>query len=59
MSDSTKTTDVFYEFFANFAKYLNSKLRYFIWSKGIDDTVLRSIEKYKKHPSIKAIASIS
>ena len=59
--DNGKTADVFNNFFDNAVKNLNITISGDILyeASNIKDPVLKAIEKYKKHPSIKAIAGIS
>ena len=61
ISDKGQVANIFNEFFANVVKNLNITINEDILSdtKGIDDPVLIAIEKYKKHPSIRAIKDIS
>ena len=61
ISDKGQVANIFNEFFANIVKKLNITINEDILSdtKGIDDPVLIAIEKYKKHPSIRAIKDIS
>ena len=61
ISDKGQVANIFNEFFANVVKNLNITINEDILSdtKAIDDPVLKAIEKYKKHPSIRAIKDIS
>ena len=61
VSDNGKIADVFNDVFTNAVKNLNIKVSRDILFKAnnIKDPVLRTVKKYKKHPSIKAIVSIS
>ena len=61
ISDKGQVVNIFNEFFASVVKNLNITINEDILSdtKGIDDPVLIAIEKYKKHPSIRAIKDIS
>ena len=60
-SDKGQVANIFNEFFASVVKNLKITINEDILSdtKGIDDPVLIAIEKYKKHPSIRASKDIS
>ena len=61
ITDNAKVADIFNDFFSNVVKNLKITINENIISdtNGIDDPVLKAIEKYKKHPSILAIKKIS
>ena len=61
ISDNSKIADVINDFFINAVKDLNIAISGDILceANNMKDPVLKAIEKYKKHPSIKAIAGIS
>ena len=61
ISDNSKIADVFNDFFTYVIKNLNIAVSGDILYKAnnIKDPVLKSIENYKKHPNIKAIAGLS
>ena len=61
ISDNGKIADVFNDFFINVVKNLNVTVSGNILCEAnkMKDPVLKAIEKYKKHPSIKAIAGLS
>ena len=57
ISDNDKIADIFNDFFTNLVKNLNITVSGDILceANNIRDSVLKAIEKYKKHSSIKAI----
>ena len=61
VSDNGKIAAVFNDFFINVVKNLNVTVSGNILCEAnkMKDPVLKAIEKYKKHPSIKAIAGLS
>ena len=61
ISGNGKIADVINDFFINAVKDLNIAISGDILceANNMKDPVLKAIEKYKKHPSIKAIAGIS
>ena len=61
ISDNSKIADVFNDFFTYVIKNLNIAVSGDILyeANNIKDPVLKSIENYKKHPNIKAIAGLS
>ena len=61
ISDKDQVASIFIEFFANVVKNLNITINEDILcdTNGIDDPVLKPIEKYRKHPSTEAIKNIS
>ena len=58
VSDSLAVAELFNKFFANIVKELNLAIdeEFLVNADHIRDPVLRAIEKYKNHPSVKAIS---